>query len=93
MVQTQGEDPIDDLGRRGQGVRVVRGRQVFQPSETVRRKSSLPLVETVEIHPLPTIRFQDIPQRFGELQNRQTLMSQLLMRPFGRDTRHTHDTQ
>ena len=91
MIQTQAEDPIDDLRRRGLRMRMVSGREVLQPGETVRLKPTFPLVETVPIHPLPTTCFRDIPQHFGQLEDQETVMGGILMHVFGRHARGVHD--
>jgi hypothetical protein len=93
MIQTQAEDPIDDLRRRSLRMRMVRGREILQPGKSMRLKPTFPFVETVPIHPLPTTRLRDIPQRFGQLEDRETVMGEFLMRVFGRDARCAHNPQ
>ncbi|KAF5063870.1 hypothetical protein DSECCO2_290240 [anaerobic digester metagenome] len=61
MIQTQAEDPIDDLRRRGLRMRMVSGREVLQPGETVRLKPTFLLVENVPTHPRPTTCFRTVP--------------------------------
>ncbi|HOT04598.1 MAG TPA: hypothetical protein PK069_10510 [Methanolinea sp.] len=68
---------------------MVHSRQVLSIGKTVRLKPTFPRVETVPVHPRSTTRFRDIPRRFGQLQDRQAVTSDCLIRVFRRDTSHT----